>query len=211
MTTIMQMREFKQHLDSIHDGIERGTVIGLMEATNYGVAQAKLNAQRNFTGRHGYRKTGALLNSIYAEFETKGDSPEGAIAVHAYKGRDGADGETKPYGRIQEYGGTVEPVDAKWLWQPLWDSRPPIFRWLTPRQFIARMKGTPSQFGIVPTHDGRGRIAAWFDRGDVVGLFLLRKKSIIPPRPYVTPAAEAAFKLLPGMVLKRIKEQQGKA
>ena len=141
MATIMEIREMKGWLDQLRDSTQRGAVLGVIEATNLGLAQAKRNARSNFTGRHGYRKTGGLLNSIFAGFDvTDGQAPEGVVGVRAQKGRNTEDGETKPYGRIHEYGGTVKPVNAKWLWQPLWESRPSFFRWITPRKFIEQMR-----------------------------------------------------------------------
>jgi hypothetical protein len=235
MATIMEMRELKGYLDGLRQASQRGAVVGLMEAVNFGLAEAKKNARSNFTGRWGYRKTGALLNSIFAGFDMENPANlEGVIGVRANKGRNTEDGETKPYGRIQEYGGEIKPVKAKWLWQPLWDRRPSFLRFISPRQFIAQMRSYPQQFAIIPTHDGMGRVAVWqgstkavklgdkqrtfaaareraqAKRENIYPLFLLRKRTVIPPRPYVTPAAQEAGRRMPGMILKRILEQQGK-
>lgn len=229
MATIMEIREMKTWLDSLRDATQRGAVVGVMEATNYGLAEAKKNARANFTGRWGYRKTGGLLNSIFAGFDVGGNEPEGVVGVRANKGRATENGETKPYGRIQEYGGEIKPVKAKWLWQPLWDTRPSGMRFITPREFIARKRQLPDNFHFFPTERGNGFLAVFSflthkakgkggkARIEQFGpdeksypLFLLRKKSVIPARPYVGPAVAEAFKRLPGMVLKRIIEQQRK-
>lgn len=235
MATIMEIREMKGWLDQLTESTQRGAVVGVMEATNLGLAEAKRNARANFTGRHGYRKTGQLINAIFAGFDvTDGQAPEGVVGVRSLKGRSTDSGETKPYGRAQEYGATIKPVNAKWLWQPLWDSRPSFFRFMTPRQFMEQKRAYPDTFGIIPTSDGRSKLAVWLGtkkktqlgdkqrtfgaakervmsvRESIVALFLLRKKSVIPARPYVGPAVAEAFRLLPGMVLKRILEQQRK-
>lgn len=228
MTTVLEIREFGAYLRGLRDATQRGTAIALLDGVTLALGQSRRNAVSQFTGRNGYRKTGNLLNSLYAGFEREGDKAISTAFVGARSsaGRETNGGETQPYARIHEYGskglpgGKIRPVKAKWLWVKQWFGVPSGLRFITPRDFILKRRTDPSSFVLVPKTRGRGFIAMFYGlRGSKSGkanekgtpLFNLVDGVTIPERPFITPAVEAAADQLPALLAKRIAEQGGRA
>lgn len=198
----------------------------LLETTVKAEGRAKRNAARNFTGTSVRPKTGNLLNAIYSAFEMTvrgGQRRIGRafVAVRANKGNAG----TRPYGRIQEYGGVVEPKKAKHLWIPLFGPKsrlPGNLHNMTPRDFVQGMKTKHRslRFWIINSPHGKvagvstktaGTSSSGMTVRDVV-LFSLRNRVEIPARPYVTPAIEAElpfYGVRYAAAVERIRRKRG--
>lgn len=108
MAEVRDISEIVLWIREVKDIIQKGTSLGVVEATNLAQNLAKQNVQRNFKGSSKRPKTGNLANSIYMKFhqENNGDI-SGFIGSNAL------------YARQREFGGTILPVKAKYLWIPL--------------------------------------------------------------------------------------------
>jgi hypothetical protein len=215
MTRVLEIRHLAATIREIRGTLARASTEAVIQTVTNAEAGAKRRAAAQFRGSADRPKRGWLVNAIFAGYETAARGQvlaEGFVAVRSKKG----DAGTAPYGRIHEYGGTVKPKKAKWLWIPLFGpgSTGPkaAFRGLSPRDFVAgmiaqrraagaatgRRGGPKGRFGIIER--GAGGLAFFSPaggqgvRGKMVALFALRKHVTIPARPYVTPAVEAEMK-----------------
>ena len=145
--------------------------LGILEAA------AMQNIRKNFTTR-----TGALLNSM-ADSKTVTARHNGMLDTLV--GTVGPEGVK--YARIQEEGGTIYPVRAKWLWIPIGKNRP--------RSGIPKM--SPSEFFDLPPekrviHENVVFLASGGKKriNKVTPIFVLKKMVKIHARPYMRPALE---------------------
>lgn len=162
-------------------------------------AEAKRNATRQFIGRNGRRLSGRLLNSIYTSvnFDSSTDKlPTGVIGTRGI-----------PYGRIHEYGGTIEPKKAKHLWLKQWGGRADKFRRMTPTEFIEQKNANPSEYTIFMSKKNNLIAAYTPAAGNIIPLFVLRSKVTIPERPYIRPGVETALKEFPQGMKNEIRKQ----
>lgn len=190
-TNTYDIRELAGYVKQIRGAMDRAHKLAMLETIEEAYRGAVVNARNNFIGRWGYVKTGALQNSIYRGY----DKSDGSVfvGVRANKGRAQADGsDTRPYGRIHEFGGTIRPVKAKHLWQKMWDV-PSGFKRMTPSEFITKKKQLPKLFFFIKGKTNGRTMAATNVDGKVVPLFLLRDSTVIPARPFVVPAVEGVF------------------
>lgn len=178
-------------------GTRRAAAVALLETTVAAESQAKRGASKTFRGTRDRPKTGNLLNAIFSAFElgTGGKLAQGFVAVRSNKGNAG----TRPYGRIHEYGGTIVPVKAKNLWIPLFGPKtrlPGDLHNMTPRDFMELKKNPRGHVGGISAAILPGGVAGIAVKGKglrakFTALFLLRKRVVIPARPYITPAIQA--------------------
>lgn len=145
MAKIYEIRELGAVLRAISGKVRRATARALLRVAVKATTAAKRNARNQFKGTRERPKQGFLLNAIFAGFRMTGSGnskqiAESAVAVRSKKGRSG----TKPYGRIHEYGGTIRPVKANYLWLPLFGPKSTgvvgRFRNMTPRDFVKETK-----------------------------------------------------------------------
>lgn len=145
------------------------------------------NTPRSTMGGSG-KPTGSargLANSVIRRF-----TGDGEVTVSV-------GGVGVPYAAIHEYGGPIEPVKAKWLTIP--NSRE--YPWLT-----GKRAGEFDGLQFVPLGPGRAALidqklapgGADDDEGDVpfqsLVMFWLRKKVMMPERPYFQPAVDDVLK-----------------
>jgi hypothetical protein len=171
---------------SLPKGIKKAQALAMVEAVALATAEAKRNAMRVFTGAPNRPKTGRLVNSITGGVERDGDTVAGFVSVGV------------PYARIQELGGEIRPVRAKWLWVPLTGPKTRgALKNMTPSEFVS----SPGSV-YLPTNGGK---IAMKKVGDMlVPLFALRAKVNLPPRPYLGPAIEVAVEKLPELIEKHL-------
>lgn len=145
MAKVREIYELADFIRTISGKSRKATMRALLRTATAASAQAKRNARDNFKGSKDRPKQGFLVNAIFAGFTMKGSGEskqlaESFVAVKSRKGNVG----TRPYGRIQEYGGEIEPVKAKSLWIPMTgpkstgDAAP--FKNLSPSDFMRNMK-----------------------------------------------------------------------
>lgn len=147
MAYVREIRQMADWYRALTGVVRRATARALIKTATNATAKAKRNAKDRFTGTQDRPKTGNLLNSIFAGFHMSGAGKDrrigtAMVAVASQKGDRG----TRPYGRIQEYGGTIVPKRAKNLWIPAFGPKSSgdlgKFRDVTPREF---MKGIDEQ------------------------------------------------------------------
>lgn len=119
--------------------------------------QAKINAERVF-----HASTGNLSGSINTQVLEADDS-------HVVVGV----GPSVVYGRIQELGGTVVPVSAKYLAIPV----------------NAKKNSSPRDYPNLKLRMPRGSDPIFVDESGQV-MFVLKKSVTLPARPYLRPAAD---------------------
>jgi len=150
MATFRDISEMVNFIREMKTATIRGAAIGQLEATVKAEGFAKKNAQQNFKGTRERPKTGNLMNSIFSGFDRSSGKqfPQGFVGVRSQKGNRG----TRPYGRIHEFGGTIKPRKAKFLWIPMVGpkTRGPSgkYRNWTPRDFVRAMKSGEGSFFI---------------------------------------------------------------
>jgi phage gpG-like protein len=184
MPKVLDMQELVAFIREMPKGIDRAATLAQLAVIQDAELRAKKNAQANFIGRNGRRLSGALMNSIYSGFEKSSNSryPVAFIGVRNI-----------PYGAIHEFGGTITPKKAKNLWIP----KQPNAGRMTPREFMNLRRANPSQYFLNDKVAGRW-IGAQARSRQLIPLFFLTKKSVIPERPYLRPAMEVAVEAFDG-------------
>ncbi len=147
MAMVREIRDMAQFFRDITGRVRKATARALVKTVNAASNKAKRNEKERFHGSADRPLTGNLLNAIFAGFQLAGTGQNktigtGMVAVRSNKGQAG----TRPYGRIHEYGGTIRPRKAKFLWLPMFGPKSTgdkgNFRDITPREF---MKGIMEQ------------------------------------------------------------------
>ena len=166
-------------LKKIQDGLEvyqKTMSFQVFRALTLLEAQIKQNIRRD-SGLH--VRTGALLNSVYKKVVLQGNTVIGEVGTQGI-----------PYARIHEFGGTILPVNKKFLAIPSEENRRP--------------DGTPK----ITTQELMGGLGKSFIMNNVIFLataaggskskytkltpmFYLKKSVTIPKRPYMQPAIAA--------------------
>lgn len=196
-STILGIRELVDYIKNLPSGVHRAVSKAQIAMLQKAEALAKVNAKKQFTGRHGRILTGGLLNNIFTGFE-KGDLyPIGFIGVRSI-----------PYGAIHEFGseglpgGVIKPVKAKKLWIPQYKTTGRM----TPREFIKLKMQNPRMFFLNDKVAGK-----WENPKSkvkrLIPMFYLVDKVRIPARPYLVPAIEASIEFFPGYLDKFIEEE----
>lgn len=183
---VRNIKELSQYLRRTRSAIVRGHAETMLRVTLEAEALAKRNATKVFIGRNGRKLSGRLLNSIFSSFTPFN---EGQSLPRGYIGTRGI-----PYGAIHEFGGQIEPVQAKWLWIKQHGGPADQFRRLTPKEFVAKMKAKDRRFKIVGKGTtGKVAIFQALKDSDPIKLFALASSVTIPARPYLRPAVEEVF------------------
>jgi phage gpG-like protein len=166
--------------------------LALVATTQDAERFARQHYQRQFPGsspRSGYTKSGRLLNAIYSDYD--------AANLKSFVGVKGI-----PYGAIHEYGGTIVPKKAKFLWirSPQINKKGGKYRRMTPSEFYQRSKsgGEPGKNYVFWKTKAGSTIAAVFEKigkqkEKFTPLFFLKKKVQIPARPYIAPGIRQAI------------------
>lgn len=198
MPKVRDIRKLGKYIKDSHSAFVRGYSKAFLESLTVAENEAKKNVTKNFTGRHGRKLSGRLLNSIFTSIEISSDDlPRGFIGTQGI-----------PYGAVHEFGDTIRPKKAKHLWQKLHGKNTRKYRRMTPREFMTMRnsnKGRKEKFSIFRSKKGN-LIAAVTQRiknkNKITPLFWLRDEVTIPPRPYLGPAVAVAFK---GFIFKASK------
>ncbi len=144
-------------------------------------------AKSKLAGQVLNKRTGRLSRSIFPAVYMDGPNTITGVAATNVE-----------YARIHEYGGVIRPVNKKWLTIPLKAALTPagVMRYPSapqyPNTFLA--KGTIFQ-------KGKGNGAA------PVPLFLLRKTSNIPARPFMAPS----LREMKGEIIQAIQDRISRA
>jgi phage gpG-like protein len=187
---IMLMVEFIKTTES---SVKRAAAKAQLRTGLAAQRRAKMNAKRQFIGRHGRRLSGQLLNAIYTEIQGTKDIPDVVLGVRNI-----------PYGAIHEFGseglpgGVIRPVNARKLWIP---NHRRVGK-MTPREFIQQLRRNPRDYMLTPKIAGKRTKS-----GKVTPLFYLKDKVKIPARPYLTPAVMVEFLNWPGRFIKHLGEE----
>lgn len=180
---IRTFQELAEYIQKTRSKIIQAHAETMLRLITEAEALAKRNATRQFIGRNGRRLSGRLLNSIYSGFTpfNPGQSlPKGYIGTRGI-----------PYGRIHEEGGTIKPVNAKWLWIKQWGGAADQFRRMSPSDFVQRMKSKDRRFQIVGKGmPGKVAIFRALKNEEPTVLFSLASSVEMPARPYLRPAVE---------------------
>lgn len=165
-------------LKKIQDGLEvyqKTMSFQVFRALTILEAQIKQNIRRD-SGLH--VRTGALLNSVYKKVIIQGTSITGEVGTQGI-----------PYARIHEFGGTIVPVNKKFLAIPSEENRRPDG---TPRITTQElMNGLGKSFimnniiFLATAGAGKG------SKPKLTPMFYLKKSVTIPKRPYIQPAIAA--------------------
>jgi len=208
MAKLLEVRQMAEFIMGLEKPIARAANVALLETVLAAKAKAVRNANENFKGTRDRPKTGNLANAIFEGFELGSSemSTEGFVGVRSKKGSKG----TRPYGRIHEFGGTIRPVKAKYLWIPLFGPKSSgqlgRFRNLTPSEFIRMMEEGDAFMRFSMTGNGWVAVVANEWTGfDVVPVFNLVKEAVMPARPYVMPAVEEEYDKLPDRIKKHFE------
>ena len=156
-----------------------------------GEAVAKANATTVL-----HVRSGRLRASIGSEVEA---TPTGHDLIYRAGAQTGRGSVS--YARLQELGGTVRPVSARYLAIPVGPAKTPagVSRWASPRDAGFPLRFVPTRSGGLLVRDtGKGKA-----RRSVV-YYVLRASVTIPARPYLRPAAEAAAQALPDVLLTEL-------
>lgn len=157
----------------------RGSSADLQGALKRAVALTALQAERvakqNATTTL-HARTGRLRNSIRTVIRQSPSMTE--LLLQA-----GGEGGQVPYAGIHETGGVVVPVERKWLAIPLSIAKTAagVSRYQTPRDVPG--------LHFVP---GKRPDTAFLSKADGKPWFILKKRVVIPARPYLLPALEVA-------------------
>lgn len=142
MAYVRDIRDLANFYRSLTGRLRKATARALLRVAVNATTKAKRNAKDRFKGTAERPRSGNLSNAIFAGFTLGGRGEErhiasAMVAVRSQKGDRG----TRPYGRIQEYGGPIKPKKAKNLWLPLTGPKtsriPGNFKNMTPRDFMA--------------------------------------------------------------------------
>lgn len=191
---IRNIRELSRYIRNTRSAIVKAHAEAMLKVTLDAEGLAKRNATQQFTGRNNYKLTGRLLNSIFSGFSpfNAGQSlPTGFIGTRGI-----------PYGRIHEFGGVIEPVNAKHLWLKMHGVSG--FKRITPKEFVSKMQKNPKQYRIFKSKKGNLIAAFINNKKKIKPLFVLRDKVTIPARPYLQPAVDEAVKKFPLVMRNRV-------
>ncbi len=181
------LNELVKYIRSTKSAIEKAHALSLLQFLSTAEGLAKRNATRQFVGRRGRKLSGRLLNSIFTDvvLPSGGRSlPTGVIGTRGI-----------PYGAIHEFGGTIRPVKAKWLWIKQWGGEADQFRRMTPRQFVGRMKSGDRRFKILGKGSpGKSAVFQESNDSNPIQLFSLADSVTMPARPFIGPAVKEALK-----------------
>jgi phage gpG-like protein len=202
MAETRNIREIVKYVRGLQTMRQKAYTVALIETATFARGAAIKIARTQFIGRNGRKLSGRLSNSIFNSF----DIDPGKEYPTAYVGTQGI-----PYGAIHEYGGTIKPKKAKFLWIKQWEGVPGFLKRITPSEFVNKMKKEPDVYGI------RDQVAFYFGTkrkvkqskksiGKFISLFILRKSVKMPERPYLRPAVEWAVTGFSGRVSKRFAE-----
>lgn len=170
---------------AVSDHVHKSLGMAMIEATELAYEDAVRRAKAQFNNTPGYVRSGGLMNAIYRGFDR--DKGVGFLGVQS------------PYGRIQEEGGEVRPVNARHLWVKNWLNVPSEIRRMTPREWMAAHKADPRHYPFLR------RLAAYSGDGKkITPMFRLADKVEIPARPYIRPAVEMAYAQLPALLTARL-------
>lgn len=181
MATVFDVRKFVDYIKSTSDIIRKATAAAHLAVLQRAEVLAKQNIQRQFTGRNDRRSSGRMLNSTYYGFEQDNGRDVGFLAMRDI-----------PYARIHEYGGEIEPVNAKHLWIPQYRNAGKM----TPREFIQEKMRDPSAYFMNDNVAGKWDNPKSASRR-LIPLFFLQDNVIIPERPYLRPAMAEAMESFP--------------
>jgi len=186
MARTMTVAEMSAYILTIKSKNESAMAHALVDTMQQAHKFARQNYKENFKGRGGRVLSGRLANHIYVGYENK--TPLNAeLGVNKI-----------PYAAIHEFGGEIEPVNAKYLWIKTYDAwKSGQFKRLTPSEFYKRAKKKKSKY-FYKTNGKKGMAAFTKPDGEVLPLFWLTSKVTIPERPYLTPAIEKAAPLFSG-------------
>lgn len=175
---VKNLSELFEYVKTLGEVSERAATLAVIETGQYAHVEAINNARKQFTGRNGRTLSGALQNSIYAEYEI----PPGEKIPELHLGTKGI-----PYGRIHELGGEIKPVKAEKLWIPNYK----YAGRMTPKEFMNLRKQNPKQYTLTP--DIAGIVVNPEDsNSDIKPLFMRVDHVTMPARPYLTPAMQKA-------------------
>lgn len=180
----LQMRFLIQWVAGIKDGVHRALGEAMVSATEVAYKDAVTRAKTQFNNTSGRVRTGGLMNAIYRGFDPI--TGKGFLGVQS------------PYGALQEFGGTVRPVNARHLWVKQWQGVPASLRRMTPREWMAAHRTDPQHFAFY------GRSAVYKQGNKAVTMFALADSATIQARPYIRPAVEMAFAQLPMLLQQRL-------
>lgn len=170
----------KAVLQRIQDGLEiyeKTMAFQVMRALTILEAQIKQNIRKD-AGLH--VRTGALLNSVYKKVTIQGGAVIGEVGTQGV-----------PYARIHEMGGTIFPVNKKFLAIPAEDNRNADG---SPKLTTADLMGAYAKQTFI--HNGIIFLATQQGKGKNMSsvstpMFYLKKSVTIPQRPYIQPAIAA--------------------
>ena len=131
MAKTQNIRGLVNYIKTTKSAVFRGFSLAFLQAIEGARGEAIKNAKKNFTGRMGRKLSGRLINSIFAEVDvpSKGSDkvPSGSLGTRGI-----------PYGAIHEFGGGIDPVNAKHLWVKV--NHKGKFKRLTPTEFFELRK-----------------------------------------------------------------------
>jgi hypothetical protein len=162
----------------------RAEVVGIMRDWTHDFTI--LHEEQNLSGRRGdmgvRRRTGNLAQGWMYAVEESGDSIMSTAWIMGPAG-DAPDGAEHSYAWVQEYGATIRPKNAKWLWIPTEANQTPSGEArIKPTEAIER--GGFISFKRGPVFFAKPLVKT--RKSDLthglVALFVLKKEVIIPPR-----------------------------
>jgi hypothetical protein len=181
----MSLRDLIQALDpaKIDKVVERQMKLTAIDAESI----ARVNAATVLKVRSGY-----LRRSIIAKAEKKGEEWEVRL-------RAGGGDRNVRYAAIHEYGGVIRPIKGQFLAIPtaLSKTASGVARYSgpstdpRPMAYVQSLRGQPLLVDASRTKRGKAT-----KRYGVDVLYVLRRRVIIPARPYARPAMEEAAKNL---------------
>jgi phage gpG-like protein len=210
MAETRNIREIVKYVRGLQTMRQKAYTVALIETATLARGEAIKIARTQFIGRNGRKLSSQLLDRIFSSIDTD----PGKEYPTAYVGTYGI-----PYGRIHEYGGTIRPKKAKFLWIKQWEGVPGFLRRITPKEFFINMKKMPHVYGIidqvafyfgtkrkVKLRKGETFGQAHKRLGEFISLFILRKSVKMPERPYLRPAVKISVRGFSALATKRFAE-----
>lgn len=168
-------------------GMVKGLLIGMYEAER----TAKIKHLSGRTSRALEVRSGRLRGSIRHRVYWRGNTLVGRLGTNVI------------YGRIHEKGGTIVPVNRKWLTIPTKHAKTPV------GVVRGRAGSFANTFLLKPSKEKPNRPMMIMQRkgkNDVVPLFILKKRVQIPKRPFLRPSIDDNMGLIKNSIAKMIKE-----
>jgi phage gpG-like protein len=178
---IRNVDQLPAYIASLASKTDKAKALALVDFMLIVEASARKNATKQFIGRNQRTLSGLLLSRIFVEIDRSDKEIKGYVGTRGI-----------PYGRIHEEGGTIVPVNRKYLWikSSEHNAKGSEFRRLTPQEFYDRHKARmPGYFYGRSKRSGKP-YAGYSGATKTTVLFNLLKKVNIPARPYLSPAVD---------------------